>query len=112
VKIFLRGDSHFNAPQVQDWCNNNGVEYVLGQTGYASMKEEAAGLLRQAADLYESSGEKVRLFKDFFYQAGSWKMPGRIICKVEVSSEGQNLRFVVTSLKSLCVSAEKVYPER
>ena len=77
------------------------MEYVLGQTVYAPMKEEAAALLRQAEDLYESSGGKVRLFKDFFYQAGSWKTPNRIICKVEVSSEGQNLRFVVTSLKSL-----------
>ena len=101
VKIFLRGDSHFNAPEVQGWCENNGVEYVLGQTAYAPMKEEAAALLRQAGDLYESSGKKVRLFKDFFYQAKSWKTPNRIICKVEVSPEGQNLRFVVTSLKSL-----------
>jgi len=103
VKIFLRGDSHFNAPEMQGWCENNGVEYVLGQTVYAPIKEEAAGLLRQAAGLYESSGSKVwlPLFKDFFYQAGSWKIPARIICKAEVSSEGQNLRFVVTSLKSL-----------
>lgn len=103
VKIFVRGDSHFNAPEVKEWCREKeGVEYTVGQTGYAPMKEtgEVTRLLHRARELYERCGRKIRLFTDFFYQADSWDGPERIICKVEVSSEGENLRFVNTSLKS------------
>ena len=100
VKIFLRGDGHFSAPEVHDWCEDNNVYYALGQTGNPVLKQKAAGLLKQARALYHDTQQKVRLFTWFFYQAESWRRPRRIICKVEISSEKESLRFVVTSLES------------
>jgi Transposase DDE domain group 1 len=41
-----------------------------------------------------------KLYTSFFYQAASWSEPRRIICKVEVSDEGENVRFIVTHLKA------------
>jgi len=41
---------------------------------------------------------KVKLYTEFFYQAQSWSESRRIICKVEVSEKGENLRFIVTNL--------------
>jgi Transposase DDE domain group 1 len=49
------------------------------------------------ADPIESM--KVKLYTEFAYQAESWSEPRRIICKVEVSEKGDNVRFVVTNLK-------------
>jgi hypothetical protein len=43
---------------------------------------------------------KVKLYTTFSYQAESWSKPHRIICKVEVSDEGENIRFVVTNLET------------
>ena len=43
---------------------------------------------------------KSKLYTTFFYQAGSWLEPRRIICKVEVSDAGENMRFIVTNLKT------------
>ncbi len=43
---------------------------------------------------------KSKLYTSFFYPAASWSEPRRIICKVEVSDEGENLRFIVTNLKA------------
>ena len=100
VKIFLRGDSHFSAPEVHDWCEENRVYYMLGQTGNASLKKKTAVLLKRARELYQDTEENVRLFTSFSYQANTWKKPRRIICKAEVSAAGENLRFVVTNLKS------------
>jgi len=100
VKIFLRGDGHFSVPEVHDWCEGHEVEYVLGQAGNSVLKKQAAVLLGQASQLYHDTGEKVRLFTSFFYQAESWRKPRRIICKVEVGALGENLRFVVTSIQS------------
>jgi hypothetical protein len=100
VKIILRGDSHFSAPEVHDWCQDNDVEYILGQTGNTVLNKQAAPLLEQAWQLYLDKGEKVRLFTSFFYQAESWQRARRIICKVEVTTQGENVRFVVTSFES------------
>jgi hypothetical protein len=100
VKIFLRGDGHFSVPEVHDWCEGHHVEYVLGQTGNSVLNKQAAGLMEQARQLYQSTGEKVRLFTSFVYQAKSWRRPRRIICKVEIGVLGENLRFMVTSLES------------
>jgi hypothetical protein len=54
---------------------------------------------------------KSKLYTTFPYQAGSWSLPRRVICKVEVSDEGENIRFVVTNLKEPRSSwiYEKVY---
>jgi hypothetical protein len=43
---------------------------------------------------------KVKLYTTFSYQAESWLTPRRIICKTEVSDEGENLRFIVTNLQT------------
>ena len=96
----MRADSHFSAPEVHEWCEANQVHYTLGQSGNAVLKESAACLLEQARSLYEVTQKKIRLFTSFFYQAGTWNKPRRIICKVEVSEQGENVRFVTTSLES------------
>jgi hypothetical protein len=100
VKILLRADSNFSAPEVHDWCEKENVYYILGQAGSAPLKEKANVLLEQARLLYQHSQKKIRLFTSFNYQAGSWKKPRRIVAKVEVSSQGENIRFIVTNLQS------------
>lgn len=100
VKIIVRADSHFSTPEVHEWCEENEVHYALGQSGNAVLKEQASGLLEKARSLYEITQRKIRLFTSFPYQAGTWKEPRRIICKVEVSDQGENIRFIVTSFES------------
>jgi hypothetical protein len=43
---------------------------------------------------------KAKLYTTFTYRAESWSAPHRIICKAEVSDEGENIRFVVTNLET------------
>lgn len=54
---------------------------------------------------------KSQLYTTWFYQAASWSQPRRIICKVEVSDEGENLRFIVTTLETPRIAwiYEKIY---
>jgi hypothetical protein len=137
VLILLRGDGHFSAPEVHEWCESQepAIFYILGQSGNKVLKEKANGLLQQAQLLYRlrqerylrkkrqeecqqqrsklkgrsnltgNSGNefiieqlKVKLYTEFLYQAETWSKPRRIICKVEVSEKGENIRFVVTNL--------------
>jgi hypothetical protein len=50
-------------------------------------------------NLSETERLKVKLYTEFLYQAETWSKPRRIICKVEISEKGENIRFVVTNIK-------------
>jgi hypothetical protein len=101
VVIFLRGDSHFSTPELHEWAEANDVLFALGQSANFVLKEKAADLLQRARELYQKGGNKVRLIGEFEYQAESWDKPRRVICKAEVSSRGDNLRFVTVNFQSL-----------
>jgi len=49
--------------------------------------------------LYKYTGEKQREFDHFQYGAKSWGRTRRVIAKAEYSYRGENIRFIVTSLK-------------
>jgi hypothetical protein len=103
VKIFLRADSHFSAPEVHSFCNQSSVYFLLGQGSNSVLKAQVAPLVNQAKDLFalqEDKAQTIRLFTQFSYQADSWDMPLRVVAKVEVSEKGENIRFVVTNLQS------------
>jgi hypothetical protein len=100
VSIFLRGDSHFSTPEVHDFCSAQAIRFALGQAGNTRLDVLAQPLLQQARSLYQAHPESVRLFTSFSYQADTWSTPQRIVCKVEVSSQGDNVRFVTTNVRS------------
>jgi hypothetical protein len=100
VRILLRGDSHFSAPEVHEFCDAHRVSFVLGQSGNTRLTALMSHAVAQAQACYQASHEKMRLFTQFAYQADSWSQPRRVIGKVEVSAEGVNLRYVVTNLTS------------
>lgn len=57
----------------------------------------------KSQERYQTRSEallKAKLYTTFSYQAESWSKPRRIICKTEVSDEGENIRFVVTNLET------------
>ena len=101
VRIFLRGDGHFSCPEVHDFCDEQDVYFVLGQTGNARLAQRGHALIEQAKAQYRETGQPVQLFTCFAYQADTWAVPRRIIYKAEITASGQaNTRFVVTNLKS------------
>jgi len=97
TKITLRGDGHFSTPEVLDYCETQGMDYVLGFTvreplaAYVDM-----GLLQQSFNILQ---EKIRFFTECRYQQGNWRKRRRVILKAEVTSEGQNIRAIVTNIR-------------
>ena len=99
VAILLRGDSHFSCPEVHALCDTQNVYFALGQSGNAVLLPLAQPLMDQAKALYAVSGKTVRLYNAWDYQASTWASPRRIICKAEVTPQGDNIRFVATNLQ-------------
>ncbi len=98
--IVFRGDGHFSYPEVMQWIDSQeNVMYVLGLTGNSVLKEMVQPLTKQASALYKETQQKVCLFDSVLYRAKSWDVSRRVIVKVEVTSKGENVRFIVSDME-------------
>jgi Transposase DDE domain group 1 len=98
VKIILRADSGFCRWKMLRWCESHQVDYIVGIAKNDRLKALSAKLGQRAERKHQKSDEKVRLFKQFKYRAGTWDKKRRIIAKAEHTVLGANPRFVVTNL--------------
>jgi hypothetical protein len=99
VKIVFRGDSGFCRWKMLRWCDRHGVKYIVGLAKNSRLLKLAAPLMQQAAQQFQQSQQKQRLFADLLYAAGTWDRERRVIAKAEHSAQGENPRFVVTNLE-------------
>jgi hypothetical protein len=65
-----------------------------------SQSKKGGGTSRHRDQIQSKVLLKSKLYTTFLYQAASWPKPRRIICKAEVSHEGENVRFLVTNLQT------------
>jgi len=99
VEIVFRGDSGFCRWRMLRWCDNHQVGYIVGLAKNSRLHALATGLMDQAKEQFEETGEKQRLFDERMYAAGTWDRQRRIIMKAEYSRLGSNPRYVVTNLR-------------
>lgn len=101
ARIIIRGDSGFGREEIMAWCESQSeVYYCLGLAKNSVLLENLGpALARARARHCLSGGASVREFAEFQYQTReSWSRQRRVIGKAEILSEGENPRFVVTSL--------------
>ncbi|HEY0796928.1 MAG TPA: IS1380 family transposase [Acidisarcina sp.] len=99
VKIIFRGDSGFCRWKLMRWCDRHGVDYVIGLARNKVLERMAQPFMATAQLQYEQTAQKQRIFADLSYAAGSWDKARRVIHKAEHNSQGDNPRFIVTSLE-------------
>lgn len=108
--IIIRGDSGFCRDAIMDWCETNGIDYVLGLAKNKRLKGIIAEEIKETKKMYGETGHAARLFKDFRYQTlKSWSKERRVIGKAEYLDKGENPRFIVTSLKQKPWRASHLY---
>jgi hypothetical protein len=101
VRIIVRGDSGFCREEVLSWCEQHGVDYVVGLAQNAVLLRAIAAASAQAEHEHQQSGKAARVFTEFQYRTqNSWSRERRVIAKAEHLDKGANPRFVVTSLSS------------
>jgi len=109
VEIVLRGDAGMALPEVYDFCEDWGILYLISLPKNSRLLDLGEWLIRDAASIYEETGEKVRHFGQFDYAADSWPHERTVIVKAEVVSKGENPRFVVTNITDM--DPEDIYEE-
>jgi len=108
TRITIRGDSHYGRPEVMAWCEANGVDYILGLAGNNIVRR----LFDAAADdvcvrRAEAQAPTLRRYGETRYGAKSWGCTRRVAARIEASTMGLDIRYVVTNLK--VGSAEWLY---
>ena len=112
VRITLRGDSGFCREELMSWCEQEGVDYVLGLGKNERLRAEITGEQEEAGAEYERTGQPARVFKEFAYQTRErWSRGRRAIAKAGHLEKGSNPRFVVTSLGAEAWAARRLYEE-
>jgi hypothetical protein len=96
--IRFRADAGFPSPRLYDFLEAESVEYLIGIPCYQKgIRPRVAGIIRRAEDRYERTGKPVRWFSSVYHRARSWPRRRRILVKVEVTSQGTNIRCVITN---------------
>ncbi|NYT43878.1 IS1380 family transposase [Alcaligenaceae bacterium] len=106
--VLVRGDGHFSGPELMQMIDAmSNMDFIFGLPGNVKLQALAEPTKQRACDLWASVQTQdvvphaVRLFNEFPYGARSWPKPWRVLLKAEVMAQGENPRFVVTSLLGL-----------
>lgn len=108
TRILIRGDSHYGRAEVMQWCEKNGIDYLFGFAGNKVLKrlvDEAADDIRTRRALEQKP--VLRGYAETRYKAKSWKTQRRVCARIEATTIGLDIRFVVTNLGK--GSAEHIY---
>ena len=104
VAITVRADSGFCRDALLVWCEQHGVDYVIGLAKNTRLTALIAGDLAAVETESIAARTPVRRFADLTYETvDSWSRARRVVAKAEylptARGEGKaNPRFVVTSL--------------
>jgi hypothetical protein len=112
VQIIVRGDSGFARDDLMTWCEDNGVDYIIGLARNSRLVRQIRKQLKKAKKQHWRTGTAARYYRDFKYRTlKSWSRTRRVVGKAEQLSKGENPRFVVTSLLREDFDAKALYED-
>jgi hypothetical protein len=100
AKIILRADSGFAREKIMAWCESAGIYYCLGMARNSRLEGMLERAKRVATERHIlTGGTTARSFMELEYRTHrTWSRTRRVVGKAEVSSKGNNPRFIVTNL--------------
>ena len=112
VRILVRGHSGFSNDELMVWCEEQGIDYVLGLAKNDRLKRKIATRMETVRKLQQAMGKAVRQFQELRYQTHkSWSCERRVVAKVEHLPRGKNPRFIVTSVPVQECEGRRLYEE-
>ena len=100
VRRYFRADAAFAKPEVYEYLEERSVLYAIRLPSNEVLQWEIAPLLRRPVG--RPPKKPIIWYDDFWYQAGSWDRPRRVIAKVEWH-QGElfpRVGFIVTNLSA------------
>ena len=108
TRITIRGDGHYGRPEVMQGCEENAIDFIFGLPGNGVLDravDDPADDIRTRRALDQKPC--LRGFAQTSYRAKSWDKERRACARIEATTKGLDIRFVVTSLQT--GSAQHIY---
>lgn len=104
--MLVRADAGFSTPELYDVCEQMGIRYVIGLVTHHALTSRLEPTMARAREIAATEGT-AKIITDFMMRWGQ-KTPHdrRIVAKAEITSIGENPRFLITNMDE---PAEKVY---
>jgi hypothetical protein len=99
VVIVFRADGHHTKPEVMAWLDAHNVHFITGLTPNKKLNELFALTIQEAEKKHQRLGRPARTYGSAYYAAGTWEKPQRVVCRVQVSDKGTDVRYIVTSFQ-------------
>ena len=112
VRRYFRGDAAFASPALYEFLEEEGYSYAIRLKANAVLQERVAHLL--ARPVGRPPHFVRRDYASFSYQAQSWSMPRRVVCKVEWHPDELYPRvgFIVTNMNRSATDIVHFYNQR
>jgi hypothetical protein len=112
VEVVVRADSGFCREEILRWCEDNGVDYVIGLAKNTRLAAAIAAELDRVRVRFEATRQPAREFAELRYRTlETWGRERRVVAKAEHLAKGPNPRFVVTSLSVEDRAAQPLYEQ-
>jgi Transposase DDE domain group 1 len=111
-EVVFRADAAFAKPEIYEVLEKRGVKYAIRIPADENLEREIAELLKRPVG--RPSHKPVVRYKDFLYQAASWKAARRVVAKVEFHFEElfPRVDFIVTNLSLPSRAVVRFYNKR
>ena len=105
ARLRIRLDGGFSGPELYEFFEAEKLDYVVDMARKPKLEALAEPLMADARSDFEARQLTTRRYGEFAHRARSWPLGRRVIVKAEVTAHfgrkpKDNLRFVVTNLKS------------
>ena len=112
MRRFFRGDAAFALPDLYDFLEAEGYKYTIRLKANAILQDAIAYLLKRPVG--RPPIEVRRYYANFSYRAQSWKMPRRVVAKVEwhPGELYPRVGFIVTNLSRPAKRVVAFYNQR
>jgi hypothetical protein len=118
ARIIVRLDGGFGAPEVLNFLEEVGVEFVVGLANTKPLKRRAGKEMAEASRGFRVTGTTQQVYGETLFKTKTtWPHKRRVIFKTEVvvhpgRKPKNNMRFVVTNLKMTPKNVYKFYCQR
>lgn len=105
-EMTIRADAGFSFPELYALCETLGIRYVIGLITHPGLVKELEPTMRRARRVAKAEGT-AKIITDFMKKWGR-KTPHerRIVAKAEITSLGENPRFMITNMEQ---TADEIY---
>ena len=109
-QFWLRGDAAFAKPELYAYCEAKRMTYFIRLKSNNTLKNLIEPYLERPTGSLLKSGIEEK-FIDLSYQAGSWEIPRRVVCRIAWHENElfPRIGFVVTNSRISVENVIKVY---